>query len=107
MTTQAGIMQNSYMVFIWQNCPLCVQPYPPSSQNTMARKTMWGFIRDQWTKVPAVAKTDLSGKTVVVVGANVGLGFEAAKHFAAMNPQRLILVCRSKEKGEAAVAGCV
>jgi len=46
---------------------------------------------------------DLTGKTVVVVGANVGLGFEAAKHFASMNPKRLVLACRSQEKGQAAV----
>ena len=48
---------------------------------------------------------DLTGKTVVVIGANVGLGFEAAKHFAAMNPKRLVLGCRSQEKGQAALQG--
>jgi NAD(P)-dependent dehydrogenase (short-subunit alcohol dehydrogenase family) len=46
---------------------------------------------------------DLSGKTVLVVGANAGLGFEAAKHFASMNPGRLVLGCRSQEKGQAAL----
>ena len=28
---------------------------------------------------------DLTGKTVVIVGANIGLGFEIAKHFALMD----------------------
>jgi len=50
-----------------------------------------------------VEHVDLTAKTVVVVGANVGLGFEAAKHFASMNPKRLVLGCRSQEKGQAAL----
>jgi len=60
------------------------------------------FLREQLTTVPPVEHEDLSGKTVVVIGANIGLGFEAAKHFARMNPDRIILGCRSKERGEAA-----
>ena len=60
------------------------------------------FLRYQLATVPPVENEDLSGKTVVVIGANVGLGFEAAKHFARMNPGRIILGCRSKERGEAA-----
>ena len=60
------------------------------------------FLSEQLASVPPVEHEDLSGKTVVVIGANVGLGFEAAKHFARMNPERIILGCRSKERGEAA-----
>ena len=60
------------------------------------------ILRDLLATVPPVEHEDLSGKTVVVIGANVGLGFEAAKHFARMNPDRIILGCRSKERGEAA-----
>ena len=63
------------------------------------------FVREQLATVPSVEHEDLSGKTVVVIGANVGLGFEAAKHFARMNPDRIILGCRSKERGEAAATG--
>ncbi|KAJ7027177.1 hypothetical protein C8F04DRAFT_1399627 [Mycena alexandri] len=48
-------------------------------------------------------QADLAGKTVLVLGANTGLGLEAAKHFAATNPDRLILACRSASKGQAAV----
>lgn len=48
-------------------------------------------------------KEDLTGKTVMVLGANTGIGFEATKHFATMNPGRLILACRSESKGHAAV----
>lgn len=48
---------------------------------------------------------DLSGRLVLITGANVGLGFEAAKHFASMNPERLIIACRSEAKGKQAVKG--
>ena len=63
------------------------------------------FLHEQLATVPSVEHEDLSGKTVVVIGANIGLGFEAAKHFAKMNPDRIILGCRSKERGEAAATG--
>ena len=71
----------------------------------MGRFSLTNFIREQWQKVQPVEHVDLTGKTVVVVGANVGLGFEAAKHFASMNPKRLVLGCRSQEKGQAAIQG--
>ncbi|KAH9965253.1 hypothetical protein BC827DRAFT_1265279 [Russula dissimulans] len=69
----------------------------------MGRLTYLGFIRDQHWKVEPVERADLTGKTVVIIGANVGLGSEAAKHFASMNPKRLVLGCRNQEKGHAAV----
>lgn len=68
------------------------------------RKTIPGFLKDQFTKVPPVVEVDLSGRTVVVIGANTGLGYEAVKHFAAMKPSRIIMGCRSVKKGENAVA---
>jgi len=69
----------------------------------MGRVSFLKFIQDQrWVVAPA-EHVDLTGKTVVVVGANVGLGFEAAKHFASMNPKRLVLGCRSQQKGQAAL----
>ncbi|KAJ7762987.1 hypothetical protein B0H16DRAFT_504467 [Mycena metata] len=67
------------------------------------RRTLWDCIRDQFTPQPPVAKADLTGKTVLVVGANTGLGFEAAQHFAKMNPGLLILACRSESRGQAAL----
>ncbi|KAF7966700.1 hypothetical protein HWV62_37326 [Athelia sp. TMB] len=53
--------------------------------------------------VPPVETADLSGRTIMVVGANGGLGLEAAKHFARMTPGRLILACRNQAKGKAAM----
>jgi len=69
----------------------------------MAKGSFISFVCDQFTRVPPVLHTDLSARTVVVVGANVGLGLEATKHFATMKPARLILVCRSEEKGKTAI----
>ncbi|KAG6848711.1 hypothetical protein H0H93_014693 [Arthromyces matolae] len=73
------------------------------SGSIMGKLGLIGFFREQMTTLPPVEVVDLSGKTVMVIGANAGLGFEATKHFARMNPARLILACRSKEKGLAAI----
>lgn len=67
--------------------------------------TIGQFIRQQRSAVAPVIERDLTGKTIIVTGANNGIGIETAKHFARMNPQKLILACRSKERGEAAVEG--
>ncbi|PBK75491.1 short-chain dehydrogenase [Armillaria solidipes] len=60
-------------------------------------------MHDQMAKAPPVIQGNLVGKTVVVVGANGGIGYEAARHFALMNPDRLVLACRSRERGDAAL----
>ncbi|KAJ6457396.1 hypothetical protein C8R47DRAFT_1227432 [Mycena vitilis] len=68
------------------------------------RLTFGTFVKGQLFKAPKpVVKSDLTGKTVIVLGANTGLGFEATKHFARMNAGRLILACRSQSRGQAAV----
>ena len=69
------------------------------------KRSILSFIYDQWSTVPPVETTDLSGKTVAVVGANTGLGFEAAKHFARMSPGKLIIACRNENKGKTAISG--
>ncbi|KAK0443712.1 uncharacterized protein EV420DRAFT_1277835 [Desarmillaria tabescens] len=70
----------------------------------MALRSYEQFVTDQTKPVPAVVTTDLSRKTIILAGANAGLGFEAAKHFARMNPARLILTTRDEAKGKKALA---
>ncbi|KAI0037246.1 short-chain dehydrogenase [Vararia minispora EC-137] len=64
----------------------------------MGKRHQLQFYSNQWYPLPEVEPHDLSGRTVVVIGANVGLGLEAAKHFARMQPDRLIVACRSVKK---------
>jgi NAD(P)-dependent dehydrogenase (short-subunit alcohol dehydrogenase family) len=56
-------------------------------------------MSENWTteKIP-----DLTGKVIIVTGANSGLGFEAAKEFARKGAQT-ILACRSMDKAQAAL----
>ncbi|KAF6763204.1 short-chain dehydrogenase [Ephemerocybe angulata] len=67
------------------------------------KKSPLTVYKEQFWTVPAVATADLRGLTVVITGANTGLGFEAAKHFASMGPGKLVLGCRSEIKEE---TGC-
>ncbi|KAJ8508734.1 hypothetical protein ONZ45_g9033 [Pleurotus djamor] len=69
----------------------------------MGNKSIFYFLKVQWSTVPPVEKADLTGKTAIVIGANTGIGFETAKHFALMGAEKVILACRSKQKGDDAV----
>lgn len=55
---------------------------------------------DVWT---AEDIPDLTGKVIIVTGANSGIGYEAAKEFARKGA-RTILACRSMDKAQAALA---
>ncbi|KAI9047330.1 hypothetical protein LZ554_008777 [Drepanopeziza brunnea f. sp. 'monogermtubi'] len=59
------------------------------------------FLRSQWTTLPTPT-TDFTGQTIIVTGSNAGLGYEAARHFVRLGASKVILACRSLEKGEAA-----
>ena len=69
----------------------------------MGQYSVPGFLLAQWTRLPPPLLVDLAGKTVIVTGANTGIGLEAATHFARMKPARLIIACRSEEKGKNAL----
>lgn len=45
---------------------------------------------------------DFTGQTVVITGANTGLGLEAARHLLKLNASHIILGVRNMAKGEAA-----
>lgn len=61
------------------------------------------FIKAQRTKIPQIAPTDLSLKTVLVTGSNAGLGLEAAREVLPHKPGRLILAVRNLDRGETAL----
>jgi len=63
------------------------------------------FIYTQLVPLPSVASftRPLTGRTVLLTGGNVGLGFEAAKHLAALGPARLIITSRSAARAADAV----
>ncbi|KAF2791054.1 NAD(P)-binding protein [Melanomma pulvis-pyrius CBS 109.77] len=61
------------------------------------------FFKAQFTKIPLIKPVNLSDCTVLITGANAGLGYEAAKEILASKPARLILAVRSLERGNTAV----
>lgn len=60
------------------------------------------FLYSQFLVTPPKPTQDCTGRTVIITGANVGLGKEAARHIVQLNVKKLIIACRSLEKGEAA-----
>ncbi|KAG9316765.1 hypothetical protein JVU11DRAFT_2827 [Chiua virens] len=90
-----NLEQSEYLAFT-------SQPVTPSNgKNTtviMGRFDSFSFLRQQWTTIP-VPNADISNKSIVVTGANVGLGFEAAVHLAKLKPERLLLTTRDEAKG--------
>jgi len=62
---------------------------------------MFEDLRLQFTKLPYPV-VDCTGKTIVVVGSNIGMGKEAVRHFARLNASKVIIAVRSTSKGEEA-----
>ncbi|KAF9449782.1 NAD(P)-binding protein [Macrolepiota fuliginosa MF-IS2] len=67
------------------------------------KKSLFSCLTELFTPVPPLPKVDLGGKTILVIGANTGIGFECAKYLASMKPSRLILGCRDQTRGEGAI----
>ncbi|RAO66515.1 uncharacterized protein BHQ10_002527 [Talaromyces amestolkiae] len=60
------------------------------------------FFKSQLFVTPPYPEASFTGKTVIVTGANSGLGLEAARHFYRLNATKVILAVRTVSKGEAA-----
>ncbi|MCJ1376919.1 hypothetical protein MMC17_000009 [Xylographa soralifera] len=58
------------------------------------------MAKTQWPP----GNTDLSGKTAIVTGSNIGMGYEAATQLLGLGLSRLIVAVRSLDKGETAAA---
>ncbi|RDW87243.1 short-chain dehydrogenase family protein [Coleophoma crateriformis] len=63
---------------------------------------IFSFFRSQLCVKLPVPRNRFSGQTIIVTGANVGLGLEAARHFVRLDASKVILAVRSTLKGEAA-----
>lgn len=64
---------------------------------------MSAYIATQPHNLPLlITKESCAGKTYIITGANVGLGFEAAKHLAQLGAAKVILAVRNVSLGEAA-----
>ena len=61
-------------------------------------------LHNQFFTKPPLPIADFTGKTIIVTGANVGLGKEAVKHYVKLHAARVIIAVRSIPKGEAAKA---
>ena len=60
------------------------------------------WFHSQFFGTPPYPTKSFSGQTIIVTGSNVGLGFEAARHFYRLNCAKLILAVRTVSKGETA-----
>ncbi|CRG92459.1 hypothetical protein PISL3812_09519 [Talaromyces islandicus] len=66
--------------------------------------SFFSFVRSQLLVTLPVPTHDFSNQTIIVTGANTGLGLEAARYFLKLNAARIILAVRTVSKGDAAKA---
>src|SRR5271155_747592 len=60
------------------------------------------FLHSQLFVTPEYPTTSCAGQTIIVTGSNVGLGKEAARHFARLGAAKIILAVRNSKAGEEA-----
>lgn len=73
-----------------------------SALSFIAMAFLFQLLYSQLFVTPTYPTHDFSGQTVIVTGSNVGLGLDAARHFARLNCAKLILAVRTVSKGEKA-----
>jgi retinol dehydrogenase 12 len=67
--------------------------------------SFFGTLRLQRQPAPPVISGDLSGKTVMMIGASSGIGLETTKHLCRMGPARVIFAVRNEQRGRRAAEG--
>ncbi|TVY81699.1 Short chain dehydrogenase sol3 [Lachnellula suecica] len=76
------------------------------SEEFLIEPKIWPFLRlflhSQLFRTPQSPTQSFADQTVIVTGANVGLGLEAARHFYRLNCAKLILAVRTVSKGQSA-----
>lgn len=65
---------------------------------------IFGILRNRFSAPPlsSLSQASFIGKTILITGANSGLGLEAARHYAILGASRIILGVRSQSRGDAA-----
>lgn len=66
------------------------------------RAALGTFFKSQLFLTPPYPVATFTGKTVIVTGANTGLGLEAARHLYRLNAAKVVLAVRTVFKGETA-----
>ncbi|KAL5342478.1 hypothetical protein BJX70DRAFT_355917 [Aspergillus crustosus] len=77
-------------------------PSPPYKISPNLASGIRLFLHSQFFITPPNPTSPFTSQTVIVTGANSGLGLEAARHFYRLNCVNLILAVRSLDKGQAA-----
>ena len=62
------------------------------------------FLHSQLFVEPPVPTHDFSGQTIIVTGANRGIGYEAIRHLLRLNAATVVLAVRSVTRGNEAAA---
>jgi retinol dehydrogenase 12 len=77
---------------------------PPASNSDLSiiMASFGAFLKSQLLYKPQYPSLSYEGKTVIVTGANTGLGLEAARHFVRLGASTVIMACRTLSKGNAA-----
>jgi NAD(P)-dependent dehydrogenase (short-subunit alcohol dehydrogenase family) len=60
------------------------------------------LLPSQFLKTPSLPTTSFEGQTIIVTGANTGLGYEAVKHLIRLKASKIIIAVRTIKRGEAA-----
>src|SRR5690349_351610 len=64
--------------------------------------TKMGFLYSQLFVTPAYPTKSFANQTVIITGANTGLGKEAARHITRLEASKVIIACRNVKAGEEA-----